>query len=130
MTGPGGLRGILILCAVLAALYMIFLPPFLDRLIGLALGIKIGCAFVLIWPLGFLMGFPFPGAIRLLRPQDRGLIAWAWSANSFSTVIHSVLAQIIAFTGGYRAVWSFAAAAYLLALAFLRFADHRHETNA
>jgi hypothetical protein len=130
VTGPGGLRGILILCAVLAALYMIFLPPFLDRLIGLALGIKIGCAFVLIWPLGFLMGFPFPGAIRLLRPQDRGLIAWAWSANSFSTVIHSVLAQIIAFTGGYRAVWSFAAAAYLLALVFLRFTDHRHETNA
>jgi lipid-A-disaccharide synthase-like uncharacterized protein len=127
--GPGGLRGILILCAVLAALYMIFLQPLLDLLIGLALGIKIGWAFALIWPLGFLMGIPFPGAIRWLQPRGRSLIAWAWSANSFSTVVHSVLAQMIAFSGGYRAVWSLAALAYLSALAFLRFADHRHKAD-
>jgi hypothetical protein len=75
------------------------------------------------------MGIPFPGAIRRLQPQGRSLIAWAWSANSFSTVVHSVLAQMIAFSGGYRAVWSLAALAYLSALAFLRFADHRHKAD-
>ncbi len=128
-TGPGGLRRILILCAVTAALYLVFLQPLLNRIIGLPLGIKIGCTFVFIWPLGFLMGIPFPGGIRQLQPQGRSLIAWAWSANSFSTVVNSILAQMIAFSGGYRAVWSLAAVAYLSALAFLRFTDHRHKAN-
>ncbi len=124
------LKSFLLLCAGLATFYLLLLPAFFEKFIGLSLGIKIALSFIIIFPLGFLMGFPFPTGIRLLEKTERRLLPWAWSANAFSTVINSILAQGIALSVGYNAVWVLAAGAYLAAFPLLRFADHGHKTDA
>lgn len=124
------MRACLFFSAALTLFYLFLLPAFFERFVGLSLGLKIFLSFGLIFPLGFLMGFPFPTGIRLLERTNPRLIPWAWSANAFSTVVNSVLAQLIALGAGYNAVLALAAGGYLAALPFLRFADHRNKADA
>jgi hypothetical protein len=83
----------------------------------------------MVFPLGFLMGMPFPAGIRILRQTDSHLIPVAWAANSFSTVFSSVLALGIAFRGGYNLAQALAGGGYLLACLFLGFSNHRDKSN-
>ena len=124
------LKSLLLLCSILSASYLLFLPAFIDKFIGLGLGIKIVISFISIFPLGFLLGFPFPTGIRLLEKAERRLLPWAWSANAFSTVINSILALGIAHSVGYNVVWALAAGAYLAVFPLLGFADHGHKSDA
>lgn len=119
----------LLLCSGLALTYLFLLPGFFGQFIVLGLGAKIVLSFAVIFPLGFLMGIPFPTGIRLLKAAAENLLPWAWSANAFSTVIHSIGAQWIALSGGYGLVLALAAGTYLAAIPLLHFADHGHEAN-
>ena len=120
----------LILCSGFILLYLIFLPALFQGCLGCSSVLKITLTLLVIFPLGFLMGLPFPTGIRLLKGTAQGTIAWAWATNAFSSVVNSVLALMLAFWVGYSFVLVLAAAAYLLALFFLGFSDHRHEANA
>ncbi len=120
----------LLLCAGLIFLYLIFLPILFKGCLGCSFLLKVILTFLVIFPLGFLMGFPFPTGIRLLKGRVQGTIPWAWATNAFSSVVNSVLALMLAFWVGYSLVLAMAAVAYLLALLFLGFSDHRHEANA
>jgi len=124
------MKACLLFCAILTLLYLYLLPAFFERFVGLSLGLKISFSLGLIFPLGFLMGFPFPTGIRLLERTNSRLIPWAWSANAFSTVTNSILAHLIALSAGYNAVLILAAGGYLFALPFLRFADHGNKADA
>jgi hypothetical protein len=124
------LKRSLILCAGLIVLYLFLLPFFYENLIGISLTLKIIMTFLVIFPLGFLMGFPFPTGVRLLGQEDKRLIPWAWATNAFSSVVNSIFALIVAFWGGYNLVLILAAGGYLLALFFLGFASHRNKSYA
>jgi len=91
--------------------------------------LKIILTFLVTFPLGFLMGFPFPTGIRLLEQQEKKLIPWAWATNAFSSVINSIFALIVAFWGGYNLVLILAAGGYLLTLFFLDFSSHGNKTD-
>jgi len=77
--------------------------------------VRIFIAVGLIFPLGFLMGMPFPLGIRLVNSteQGKGLIPWLWATNSFCSIIASVSAVIIALFFGFKAVAILAALVYL-----------------
>ncbi len=120
----------LLFCAGLIFLYLIFLPDLFEGCLSCSFLLKVILTFFIIFPLGLLMGFPFPTGIRLLKGTAQGTIPWAWATNAFSSVVSSVLALMLAFWVGYSLVLAMAAAAYLLALLFLGFSDHRHEPNA
>jgi hypothetical protein len=120
----------LLLAAGLILAVLATQPLFSQKLIGLRLAWKIGLTFFYIFPLGFFMGFPFPGGVRLLESRAKGLIPWAWATNAFSSVIHSVFALLVAFWAGYNFVLGLAAGSYLLALLFLGFAHHGDKNNA
>ncbi len=124
------LRAGLILCSSLILIYTLLLPIFFDNFLGLKFLLKIILTFLIIFPLGFFMGFPFPTGIRILESEEKRLIPWGWATNAFSSVINSVLALLIAFWGGYNLVLFWAAAAYLLALPLLSFSNHRNKANA
>ncbi|MFQ6069342.1 MAG: hypothetical protein ACE5LC_02325 [Candidatus Aminicenantales bacterium] len=106
------------------------LPHIFRGLIGLGLGVKIVVAFSLIFPLGFLMGFPFPTGIRILEMREKKLIPWAWATNAFASVISSILALMIAQQAGYNLVLFLAAAGYLFAFPLLRLSYHGDKTDA
>jgi spermidine synthase len=100
----------------LLAVYYAALSPLLHSLIGLPQAVKIAIAGVLIIPLGFVMGMPFPSGLRMLgeRSSDDNLIEWAWAMNAASSVLGSVLAMTIAIQFGLGVTLICGALAYVL----------------
>ncbi len=123
------LRKSLLICAGLVVLYLLLLPSFYDVFIHLSPPLKMGLTFLTVFPLGFLMGFPFPTGIRLLAEQEKGLIPWAWATNAFSSVVSSISALMIAFWAGYSLVLVLASSGYLFALLFADFSHHRDKSH-
>jgi hypothetical protein len=123
------LRWCFVLCGVLILVSFFLFPAVHASLLGLPFGYRIGLTFLIIFPAGFLMGFPFPSGIRLLAQTGKKWIPWAWAVNAFSSVISSVLALLIAFISGYSLVLFLAAAAYLTAPLFLNFSPKPRSSN-
>jgi len=120
----GNLRRSLFTCAGLIPVYLLLLPLFYKNFIHFSLPIKMILTFLTIFPLGFLMGFPFPTGIRLLAEKEKELVPWAWATNAFSSVVNSILALMIAFWAGFSFVLILASGGYLLALLFADFPHH------
>ena len=75
------------------------------------MGIRIVIAAMLIFPLGFFMGMPFPkGALRVGE-----LIDWGFAVNGTASVLGSVLVLMIAFAWGFSIALLFAALIYSVA---------------
>lgn len=119
----------LLFSGVLILIYSLVSPLFFKMFIGSELLPKIFFSFALIFPLGFMMGFPFPTGIRLLEQTERRIIPWAWATNAFSSVVNSIAALMIAFWGGYNCVLMLAAIGYLITPFFLGFASHRNKRD-
>jgi len=78
---------------------------------------------LLVAPLGFVLGMPFPLGLRLAMRRSSALGSWAWGVNGFFTVIGTVLALMLGMMIGFRMVLLLACACYLaglLALAWLQ----------
>lgn len=56
---------------------------------------------VLIAPLGFCMGMPFPMALAKIGQTTPALIPWAWGINGCASVISAILATLIAMQFGF-----------------------------
>jgi hypothetical protein len=120
---PDGRRVWLPLTLIVLALlvYVGVLPVILDRLVGAPFAAKLVISGMLLVPLGFAMGMPFPTGLRALGAvTHEGLggnsIEWAWAMNAASSVLGSVLAIVIAIQFGLNVTLTCGAAAYLLAL--------------
>ncbi|RLA94733.1 MAG: hypothetical protein DRG25_01865 [Deltaproteobacteria bacterium] len=72
-------------------------------------------AFIIIFPLGFFMGMPFPLGILVLNRNNPDLIPWAWGVNGCASVVGAVLAVMIALRGGFSTVLFISSLLYLLA---------------
>ena len=70
---------------------------------------------VLIFPVGFFMGMPFPkGALRV-----RELVDWGFAVNGAASVLGATLIVVVAFTFGFTVALLGAAALYLCAYLLL-----------
>lgn len=118
---PGPWTGLFTAVAALAVLYAFFLPPVFRSLLGLpALGRGIA-AVVLLAPLGFLLGIPFPAGLKRLEEKGGGsLIPWAWAANGCASVIGPIVATILGMEAGFTAVLLAGAGGYASALVAFR----------
>ena len=101
---------------VMLFLYAIMLTPVLQKTMALPFAAKLFFAFLLVSPLSFLMGMPFPLGMGFLAKEDESQVAWAWGINGCSSVISTVLATIIAVEMGFVWVMVFASFAYSLPL--------------
>ncbi len=83
---------------------------------GIALGLpdlaKIAISVALVAPLAFVMGMPFPIALRRLSEVD---IPWAWGINSTASVLSSMIATLVAVHFGFSVLVALAAALYAVA---------------
>jgi hypothetical protein len=106
----------LIILALLA--YVFALPAILNGLVGLAFVAKLVISAVILVPLGFAMGIPFPTGLRALADaaSQNNSVEWAWAMNAASSVLGSVLAMVIAIQFGLNTTLACGAVAYLLAL--------------
>jgi hypothetical protein len=117
---PRALPRFLLLAAALLGVYAVFLPAWIQSLLGSAPGIRFAAAVIVVAIPAFLLGMPFPCGIRLLEGKARGtLIPWVWGINGAMSVLASVSAIILAIQFGYTVVFllgtlCYAAAALLL----------------
>jgi spermidine synthase len=117
----------LALVIVTLTVYLFFLPARLAGMVGLPFNARLAISALLLVPLGFLMGMPFPTGLRALAAapapefpvaQDNA-VEWAWAMNAAASVLGSVLAMVIAINLGLTAALASGAAAYVVALALM-----------
>jgi hypothetical protein len=108
-------RGVTLGLAVMCGALAMGLLPLVHALEGAGVGARVFSAALLLGPLAFLMGMPFPLGLRRFTRNEPGRVAWAWAANSFASVVAAPLAALIALEAGSEAVFGAAAAAYAAA---------------
>jgi len=108
----------------------------LDDLFTLAVGwpfwVRYGGTFLIILPLGFMMGMFFPTGMGVLSLSFERAVPWAWAVNGCASVVGSVLAVVVALGYGFTVVFCLAGLFYSLALGVLvlqNLSYHRHKDN-
>lgn len=107
---------VLVICTI-GICYLYILDPVFSSLIALPDLLKVITTVLLIAPLAFCMGFPFPlGLSRLseIRPE---LVSWVWGVNGCASVLSAVLATLLAIHFGFNFVILVALVLYILAAA-------------
>lgn len=91
-----------ILIAGTGILLFIFYPLILENLLKYNLIYRAAGSFILIFPMGILLGIPFPTALQILRSSNReNLIPWMYGINGTTSVLGSVLAVIFSMIWGF-----------------------------
>jgi hypothetical protein len=80
------------------------------------LWVQVLIASLIIAPIGFLLGMPFPLGLKRLNEQFPDQIPWAWGINGCFSVIGPPLATVLAVQTGFHNVYILAVSAYFLAL--------------
>lgn len=111
------LRHALVILVLLVAFYPLVLRPITAVALGWPEWARIILTVISLAPLGYFMGLPFAGGIKVIESYDPALVPWAWAINGSFSVISSVLAVIVSLTWGFSTVLWFGAAAYTGALA-------------
>lgn len=113
------LQKIILLLALLVFIYLLTLPNIFNALLAYPLAIRIVSSMLLLLPLGFLIGMPFPVGIRLAHKIDSRVVALGYAVNGCASVLAAILAVIIAISLGYSAVLALAVICYLIAMVIL-----------
>ena len=79
------------------------------------LALRLAAALVLIAPLAFAMGLPFPLGLQRFGKRSAALVPWAWGVNGCASVLASPLAMVIAMQWGFTLTAAAAAACYVIA---------------
>jgi len=104
--------------AALIGVYCLSLETVFQLFLGMSLMIRLGLSALLLLGLGFLLGFMFPLAVRLLKEGgEQNVIPWMWGINGISSVAGSSAALLIAIRYGFREALLVGACAYLIASA-------------
>jgi hypothetical protein len=126
-SGVGSLAGrrlnLNLILGIIVALVLVnvfCLPLLLAQAVGLSFAAKMVMSGVVLVPLGFFMGMPFPTGLQLLSRSRTATVEWAWAMNAASSVLGSVAAMIIAIHFGLTVTLSCAALAYVMAGAWSR----------
>ncbi|MDI6802676.1 MAG: hypothetical protein QME58_02370 [Bacteroidota bacterium] len=110
------LQFILILIIITAAGYSILIPGIFNYLVHLPVVIKYLISFLIIAPIAFLMGMPFPIGMSLLARRCSNLVPWAWGINGYLSVVSAIAAPLLAMEFGFQVVIVIASIMYLVAL--------------
>ncbi len=107
--------------ALASALLLALTTPWItDGVIRLTLGwevwLRTGMAVLTLFPLGFVMGMPFPFGLQQIAGTAEGWTPWAWAVNGCASVIASILAAILSLTSGFNLVLWLGGMAYAGAL--------------
>lgn len=116
-----GVRGAVIAIVAFALLYILFLAPLFAWLMALPMVAKIAVTLILIAPLAFAMGIPFPLGLSRLAQMEQGLVPWVWGVNGCASVLSAVIATILAIHFGFTLVILLALLLYIVSAVSLGF---------
>jgi hypothetical protein len=96
--------------------YSFMLTSFLQQTVHLNLFLKLLNVLLIIAPVAFCMGIPFPAGLSQISKMNSVVMPWAWGINGCVSVISTALATVVAVEIGFTWVMLFAALAYCLPL--------------
>ncbi len=96
-------------------LYVLALPLIFGALLGLPDELRVAMSVLLIAPLAFFMGMPFPTGIREVGQWAPQLVPWAWGMNGVFSVVGSTAVILLSMATNFT--MSLAAAALLYGIA-------------
>jgi spermidine synthase len=108
-------RRAIALIVLMGGIYLLSLNVLLTALVGLPELARVALSLLLIAPLGYAMGIPFPLAMAQLGEKAPALLPWAWGVNGCASVVSAVLATLLAIQFGFTLVIALAMLLYLLA---------------
>ncbi len=76
-------------------------PALISAALPLSMELRVAVTILAILPLGFVMGIPFPGGLRMAYAADSRGIAAFWGANAVTSVLGSALAMTLAMSMGF-----------------------------
>jgi spermidine synthase len=106
----------ILLIALVSISYLFLLESLFNQFGHLAMALKFLIASLLILPLAFCMGMPFPLAVASLKQLSGKQIPWAWGINGYASVISAGMATLIAIDLGFSAVMLIAVTLYISVL--------------
>jgi len=89
--------------------------------------LRILASSAILFPLGIMMGMPFPIGMRVASNKIPNITPWLWGINGATSVCASVLAVVIAMTASISSSFWVGVSAY--AIAFLAFIYITHHTR-
>jgi hypothetical protein len=105
------------IAAVAIAYEAVVVPGMFDVFLQGAPILKAATCTILIAPLAFLMGMPFPIGLARLAGRDPAQVPWAWGINGCASVLSPVLASLLAIHWGFDTVILLAVGLYAAAAA-------------
>ena len=100
----GRVFNISLLIGAIIIIYVPFMPAMLNVLLGTGLMIRIIVTLVSIFPLGFLMGIPFPSGMSILKKTSEDHIPWMWCLNGVFSLLGSIISVALAMFHGFNSV--------------------------
>lgn len=106
---------------VLASIMLLLLiyTPVTSALLTAPTAIRIMVAMLMIFPVGFFLGMPFPLGILSIRKREDGAIGWVWGINGLFTVLGGLMSVVLSLAFGFRITLFVALAAYCLAFVLM-----------
>ena len=84
---------------------MLALPFLLNSSLSYDSTIRFLISFVLIFPIGFLLGIPFPTGLRFVEKESKNDAVWMWCINGVFSVLGSIMALTFAMSFSFSAVF-------------------------
>jgi spermidine synthase len=109
------MRAAVVGIALVAGLYVGVLPAGVEVLAVLPVALKIVAALLLIAPLAYCMGLPFPLGLAATAAGSPALVPWAWAINGCASVLSAVAATLLALHFGFSVVVFAAVGLYAVA---------------
>ncbi len=112
--GPNSFKKFLIALIFVLIVVFVRLDAIVHYILGFPSFLRYFLAFLLLLPVGFLVGLPFPLGMRYLlkSPVER---AYAWTANGCTSVLSSILSAQIAISWGISTILVCSVLSYILA---------------
>jgi len=116
----GRLSRVLVCVALAVGALALVVTPLTAAGVGWPLTLRKLVAVLVVSPVAFAMGMPFPSGLIRLEARHRPSVRWAWSLNAAASVLGSALAIFLALYIGLRETLMAGGAMYLAALLALR----------
>ncbi|NND83134.1 MAG: hypothetical protein HKN50_11965 [Gammaproteobacteria bacterium] len=104
-----------------SALFVYLCQQFLfDHLLQFSDIVRIFSSILIIFPLAFFLGMPFPLGVMAIKDKPNGTIAWAWALNGLFTVAGGIFCAVFAVYQGFLNTMLVAVMAYVIAFIAIR----------
>jgi SAM-dependent methyltransferase len=104
-------------CALIAGglcFYIFGLDGFLTHFHASGLPARIFASMLIIAPVAFFLGMPYPNGLDSLQEHKPHLLPWAWGMNGGLSVAGSALARILAVSSGFPVLLGVGALVYIM----------------